>query len=465
MDVSAYSLVIPDPDGGMWAVNTLHGTVRRVSEEDRALLRDGGRGGDDAATRHRALIDELIAAHIVECEPGADRALYDALLQAARAPGKEKAALRLGFMLDHMTADDIDAAGDFISVGLADELAATAKQFVYGWHFTDAERDRLGDFARLVSRLPLPDGGREKRHFVLHTDGRAALSDDALGALEALDLPRSSGLVVFMLNRRAAQALGGAEAYAERIFEQQARLFSLGLMPNFVLRCTADSIDFMLDEMFEALCFSGVYPRSITATLSKSDAAPDLGCELSGWDWTLYRGKGAALAASDDLALIEPLGRGLADQLRALLRVGEETPVTRQCPFGRRSFLFGADGAIAPCPVMLARAGGDEIGDAKRAAMVDFGNARAGRLDRATIEEWAGRGPESIAACGDCAVAPICGGGCPLDALERQGRLDAAPCPPVEDVITQEARAARRPASDALAPHASQSDKERHAQP
>lgn len=459
MDVSAYSLVMPAADGGMWTVNTLHGTARWVSEDEHVLLRGGARDGGPDRRRYQTLIEDLVANHIVETDPGSDRALYDALLQAARAPEKDRTALRLGFMLDHMTTDDFDAAADFVNRALGEEISNTAKQFIYGWHFTEAGRDRLRDFATLAARLPSPAGGPSKRHLLLHTDGRAPLTDEAMAALESLDLPRSSCLVVFMLNQQAAEALGGSDAYAQRIFEQQSQLFALGFMPNFVLRCTADSIDFMLDEMFEALCFSGVYPRSITAALSKSDAVSELGCELAGWDWSLYENQGTSLAASEDLALLEPLGRGLADQLRSLLRVGDEVPITRQCPFARRSFLFGAQGAIAPCPVMLARAGNGEAAT----PAVSFGTTADDRHDRKTVDRWSARGPETIAKCGDCAVAPICGSGCPLEAIDRHGSMDNAPCPPIDTILDQESRAARPDGPGSSSPFAPALDTERHA--
>lgn len=424
MKVSPYALLQPDGEGGAWLINGLFG--QQVHVERKAWEAFTGERTDPTA--HADLTGRLVASRILETSDEDQRGLYRLLEQSLEL----SEVWRFGYMLDYLTAQTLESTSDYVSSVLGSADVSDGTVMINAWCYTEAGRRLLRGLPSAVRQSSVGDADLR---VALHTTGSQVFEDDDLLALEALSVSRSNGAVVFMLTAAEVERAGGPADYSRQLFAQQSRIYSVGFHPHFVFQCTRETVDFMMGPVFDGLCFSGVYPRNMFLTLVEEHANPLAhACELYGADWSLYGDVADRLARSARHQLLEPLGRGFASKLRALFRNGSEPPTVRYCPFARQSFIFGVDGKVTTCPVAH---GYPSLPEPKALPLV-VGDVATGEVDTTALENWEGRGPTNVPGCASCRVAPLCGSGCPLEAVESSGELNSPACPPVPDILATE---------------------------
>ncbi len=116
--------------------------------------------------------------------------------------------------------------------------------------------------------------------------------------------------------------------------------------------------------------------------------------------------------------------------LRHLAETGEFPSANfDSCPATKKEWAFAPDGGVYGCTATVGH--------------------RAHRLgtfaptitrDEQAIERWAARNVFNIAACRDCAVAPLCGGGCGAVAARSGGDCAGPDCRPVKELLGLGAR-------------------------
>jgi uncharacterized protein len=99
------------------------------------------------------------------------------------------------------------------------------------------------------------------------------------------------------------------------------------------------------------------------------------------------------------------------------------------CPATKKEWAFGPDGKLYGCTATVGHP-----------AHVLGSYHPEVRRDDAAIGAWRHRSTLSIPACRDCAVAPVCGGGCGAIAWDRDGTPLAPDCRPVVELYGLGAR-------------------------
>lgn len=411
-DFGPFTIAHSQADGALWIINTLGGPARRLEVATVQRLQESPDSPDRVRLLGDLREDRLLGDTAVE------RAFFEGLAAARPAPPH-----RVGFWLDAFPVGQAEAAVEH-ALGAA---PIGAELMLYLWYFASHGIETLPEVLRAwAERADRVEGLR----LALHTDGAEPVCNETVASLERLPYQAGGSIVVFSITEEAVRSTGGARAYCAQLFDEHARYFNLGLAPYFVFRCTRHSLEFLLGEVFEAFCFSGLYPRNLYVVPIRSNEGSATACDLYDWDWELYRRLALRLREDPRLGVFEPLGAGLPDKLRALLRDGQEAPTVQACPFGAGGVFFGERGQYGPCPVAAGR---------RRPPAA----SRAGALgERADTEfdprAWSGRSTATVPGCRTCRVAPLCGSGCPLEAVERLGTLTASPCPPVLDILETE---------------------------
>jgi len=116
--------------------------------------------------------------------------------------------------------------------------------------------------------------------------------------------------------------------------------------------------------------------------------------------------------------------------IRHLAETGELPPATfDSCPATKKEWAFGPDGGVYGCTATVGH-------PAHRLGSY----APAIERDDVAIGQWRARNVFSIPACRDCAVAPLCGGGCGAIAVEQTGHVLGPDCRPVKELLGLGAR-------------------------
>lgn len=421
--VSPYTLKHQDSKGGVWLTNVLHGQWLYLLEDEWRTIIDKG---IETKTR-KLLLERLIDACIIEADKFIDEKFYSAIIKTIL----HNKVYRFGFLLDYLQSNEINLTPLYAKNYLNTVSDHPEKIFIHSWFFTDNGRKRLKNFTDAIAQFPIDNCDL---YVALCTDGSQSLEEE-LTSIAKLKKYMRSGIVVFVLTKEAAMAAGGSSKYCMRIFEQQGQLYNLGFFPHFLFRCTPETFHFMQGELFETLCFSGIYPRNLYFSFSnKFEHILELTCELYYWNWDLYRKIGKFLALSPKHQVFEPMSRGIADKLRALFRDNTEIPIAQYCPFGHHSLIFGIQGTVTSCPVSQKNL----ITSNSLSPELNIGNLLTGELNYETQKKWDTRSPITINKCNKCCIAPICGSGCPLAALEDFEDLYQPSCPPAATVLRQE---------------------------
>ena len=93
------------------------------------------------------------------------------------------------------------------------------------------------------------------------------------------------------------------------------------------------------------------------------------------------------------------------------------------CPATKKEWAFGPDGKLYGCTATVGHP----------AHVLGTYHPEIAR-DDAAIAAWRGRSALTIPACRECALAPVCGGGCGAIAWEREGTPLAPDCRPVPEI-------------------------------
>ncbi|MFO0647914.1 MAG: radical SAM protein [Polyangiales bacterium] len=111
---------------------------------------------------------------------------------------------------------------------------------------------------------------------------------------------------------------------------------------------------------------------------------------------------------------------------RFLFERGElPEPLFDACPACKTEWAFDYTGRIYPCTANVGKTG-ESVGT--------FYPAVA--LDASLVEPWESRDVLAIERCRGCASQLACGGGCGAVARNRDGRVDAADCRPVKELLS-----------------------------
>lgn len=421
---------VPRPDGGAFVIDAPTGAMLRLLPGDVDDLLAGAVPVDE----HSDSGDigpgaESGAKQDVASGPG-EAELFREACTEVRSADAIAASLRLGFVVDRLSDDEAaEAVAD-----ACDRLAhSTAERiFVHFWVGDADAWDKAGSIARTLSTA----GEGRISGVSLTLDPSLPITPAAEAAtLELAGLAPRGRQVVFRLGPDALARAGDPDLLARMTFAWQGVLFRQRFSPSFVLAVTPSTLEAIGGSVFEALCFSGVYPRNVFVVFA-ADGAQNAGlCEVYDTNWDAHGALAPALLSRPTHRLVEPLALGLADVIRGFILSDKRWMRTSGCPFPRQGVVY-ADGFAARCPVAAVKAAGSALPPSMAAGVPKF--SRGQGSGQVWPDEWSGRGPQSVPQCKTCRVAPLCGSGCAVRAYETHGHLMAPDCPPIGRVLTAE---------------------------
>ena len=116
--------------------------------------------------------------------------------------------------------------------------------------------------------------------------------------------------------------------------------------------------------------------------------------------------------------------------IRHLVEAGEfPAPNFDSCPATKKEWAFSPDGGLYGCTATVGN---------RRFRLGSYHPAV--ERDEAAISRWRERSVLTMPGCRDCALGPVCGGGCGALATAAEGDLMAADCRPVHDLFALGAR-------------------------
>ena len=434
--LSAYTVMTRDQAGDVWLINNLLGRTFHLEGELWDALAQDVKSNPEVIHLAKTLLEE----GFLDQGEGLEEEIYRSYV----ADAANNSTYCFGFLLDQLTREEIEKTASFACqyLGQADKLHD--KMFIHAWLTTPEANSRLGAMVEAVNSFPTP---REGKYFSFRTNGLLIPTDEDLACYEALGAQRGTLSIVFDLSQEAVMQAGGADAYCSGLVEQQALYHSVGFIPQYLFRLQAETVDFMIEEFYKTLCFSGIYPRDLNVVYSKGSCSSQLStCELYRPDFSTYCAKAKYIAASPTHQIINPLSKGMPDKLRALLRDGKEMPDAVHCPFSYNSVIFGHAGYITSCPVVQERIIKEGIDHYKNLV---WGELSTGEIDSRRLISWSRRNPFSVPACSKCSVSPFCASGCHLTAYEMNNyNLLSPSCPPIDDILQIEISIAKERCND-----------------
>jgi uncharacterized protein len=100
-------------------------------------------------------------------------------------------------------------------------------------------------------------------------------------------------------------------------------------------------------------------------------------------------------------------------------------PLFDSCPWTKSEWAYDSSGRIYACTATVGK-DGEELGTFWPEVS----------LDRDAVEEWEERDVLSIEKCRGCSLQLACGGGCAAVAINRQGKVHAPDCRPVDGLMS-----------------------------
>ena len=429
-----YLLLVPGTEGAVFVLNpATQSCVRLDGEEVNAIL--GFASGQDLVpTGDRATPGVAARGHTLEVEA------FSAACQTARSEQRFADTIRIGFVVDELTDEQ---AAESARDAASRVMEGTAAQvFLHLWIGEETSWTRCSTIFTQLAVL----GSSRSIFTSLVIDGTLNVSEPAEAAIADLGMLALGGRqVTIRLGHRALRRPGGATALGRHVFAWQAILFRHRFSPSYLLEVTPNTTDVIGCEVFEELCFSGVYPRNVI-TVFGADDAPLAGlCEVYETDWACYKEAAPRLLSRSTHRLLEPLALGFANVVRGYISCGKRWPRTSGCPFPRQGLVY-AGGIVGRCPV-AAVLGLRSARSLPSVIAAPLGHAATPTWDDA----WTRRGPHNIRSCQRCRVAPLCGSGCAVRAVEAHGRIMAPDCPPVTAILAVEGAIASAGSTDGVA--------------
>lgn len=422
---------VPRPDGGAYVLDPPSGTAVGLSPTDVDLLV----AGDVVQWGEQRRRDESGTGDQNEGWPrnqSDEATLFHEACAAARTKEACEATLRLGFVVDRLTDDQ---AADAV-LDARDRLQASRAErvFLHFWIGADDAWDRTTEIAQSLAAI----GDTRFTGVSVTLDPSHSITPRAETAtLSLAALAPGARQAVFRLSPEALERAGDADTLAGMTFSWQGVVFRQRFSPSFVLTVTPATVDTIGGALFEALCFSGVYPRNVLFVFADDDTDHGGLCEVYDTSWTTHEAVAATLLARPTHRLIEPLALGLADVVRGYLLCDKRWMRTSGCPFPRQGVVYAGEYA-GRCPVAAAKAA--SMPSSAATVLPSFMAAPRARLsiENGDHDPWSARGPHSVGLCRSCRVAPLCGSGCAVRAYEGHGDPMAPDCPPVDRVLAAE---------------------------
>lgn len=410
--LSEFVHVIDGTDGGMLFLNPLSGKTIYIDANDVSLPPQDIFLSDEN-------LKKLISSGMVRDDSISERAIFEEMCCNNREDGDTRNSFRIGFLLD----DLLNSKELSMALGAAKEEIESrteGKLFIHFWAFCAPAFKLIPDILNELTPSHLLECD-----ITISLDGSFSSNDETEIIVERISsLFVGSAQVTFALHRSALKIYNGTQEYAHTIFLWQSLFSRFRFSPAFIFFISVDDVSIIANQLYEDLCFSGIYPRNIHFAFVGSPLEHSaLFCEMYNHDGNFIARALNEILSKPTHKIVEPFALGYADSLRIGIKQNNLWPRTFFCPYTRPT-LFFAKNLVGACPVALSKA---SSGDKKLLPLL----MSIDNIEPLKRTLWQQRGPHTINSCRNCRSAPLCGSGCPLVAYENNGTIDSPDCPPI----------------------------------